>query len=258
MQPFKKLLASIGVGAATIDTQLETLEVRSGDVLKGQLVVSGGAVAQKIDDIYITVKAKYRKQGLDSAYFSNGTVCHCRVSESFTIGAGETKIVPFAVSIPLYTPITDGLSLLWLQTDLEIHLSKDAEDEDYLIVKPLPIMQSVLQTIEEIGFETLEVVCEDGTLEGMLPFDTGFYQVFRFVPTKEQFKNKIDELDVVFNLITQTETEVTIEINQHTTKLLDTLKEELGLETQKIKLTIAEPQIHTLKQLLTDQLNAIY
>lgn len=257
MQPFKQLLASIGVGAAKIDTQLETLEVRLGDTLKGQLVITGGAVTQEIDNIYIHVKTKYKKQGLDTAYYANGTVCHFQVTEAFSINAEETKIIPFEISLPLYTPITDGLSVLWLKTELEIHHALDQDDEDYLTVTPLPIMQSLLNNIEAIGFEKQEVGNEDGSLEGMLPFDTGFYQVFRFTPTQAPFVDKIEHVNVVLNPLTVDEIEVLFDVYHKPHNLLETVKEEFGFDLQKLKLNITQEQAPTLKELLMEQLSSL-
>ena len=253
MQPFKKILASLGVGTAKIDTQLHTAEIRLGEPLHGQLIVTGGSVAQHINDIYIIVKTKYRKLGLDTAYFTNGTVCHFKVVEAFTIESGETKHIPFSLTLPLYTPVTDHLSVLWLQTHLDIQAAIDQEDEDYLIVTPFPFMQSVLSSIESIGFQKQEVVCEDSSLEGMLPFDTGFYQVFRFIPTTDTFKN-IHHINIVLNPLSLEELEITFEIHRTPHNAFETMKEQLGLDVLTTNITVTQQQVHSLKQLLTEHI----
>lgn len=254
MQPFKKLKASIGIGTAKIDTQLETLEVQLGDSLKGQLQVTGGEVSQEIDDIYIAVKTQYKKPSLESAYYTDGTVCQFKLSDSFTIDAGETKNIPFSISLPLYTPITKGISVLWLKTELAIHHSVHQEDEDYLVVTPLPLMQSVLDSLAAIGFEIQEVGCENGSLAGIWPWDTEFYQVFRFIPTKEIFGGKIDHINVVFNPLSEDEIKVVLEVNQKSDNLLSTIKDELGLDVSKIHLAVQKAKVPSLEQILTDSL----
>lgn len=254
MQPFKQLLATIGVGAAKIDTQLETLEVQVGHSLQGQFVVTGGTVDQQIDDIYISIKAKYKKQGLDSAYYTNGTVGHFKVCDSFTIHAGETKHIPFVIQLPLHTPVTDGYSVLWLKTALDIHHAVHQEDEDYLIVTPLPLMQTILNTLSEVGFEKIEVGCEDGTLEGMLPVDSGFYQVFRFKPISEKFVDIIDHLNIVFNVQSEDKVDVIVEIHKKSDGLLNTVKEELGLDSKKVTLYVTSSQTQSLSQDLINHL----
>lgn len=254
MQPFKTILASLGVGTAKIDTQLNTTEIRLGDPLHGQLIVTGGSVAQHINDIYITVKTKYRKLGLDAPYFTNGTVCHFKLTEAFTIEAGETKHIPFSFTLPLYTPVTDQLSVLWIQTHLDIKAAIDQDDEDYLVVTPFPFMQSILSSIESIGFQKQEVVCEDGSLEGMLPFDTGFYQLFHFTPETEPFTS-IHHINVVFNPLSLEEIDIMFEIHRTPHNVLETMKEELGLNTIKTTLTVKQQQIHQLQQLLTNHIS---
>lgn len=257
MQPFKQLLASVGVGSAKIDTQLETLEVQLGDVLKGQLVITGGTVDQDIDDVYISIKAKYKKQGLDSAYYTNGTVSQFKVCERFTIHTSETKRIPFTIQIPLYTPVTDGYSVLWLKTELNIHHAVHQEDEDYLIVSPLPLMQTILNTVTEIGFEKMEVGCEDGTLEGMLPVDSGFYQVFRFKPIAENFSATMDHLNIVFNTLSENEIDVMMALHKKSDSLMDTIKEELGLDTITTAFRAESSKIQSLQQDLTNHLTTI-
>ena len=256
MQPFKKFLASIGVGTAKIDTQLETMEVQLGGQLKGNLVVTGGEVDQEIDDIYLAIKTKYKKPNLETVYYTDGTVCEFKLTEGFTIGAGETKSIPFAVTLPLYTPITEGLSVLWVKTELAIHHSASQEDEDFLIVKPLSLMQDILDSLASIGFENQEVGCENGSLVGTLPWDTGFYQVFRFLPTTEPLKDKVEHLNVVFNPLSEDEIEVVLGIYHKPDTFLDSIKDELGLDIAKIHLNIKKEQVDSLDTILLDSILA--
>ena len=44
---FKKLLAAAGVGGATVDTRLANPRLAPGEVLRGEVVVQGGRVAQR-------------------------------------------------------------------------------------------------------------------------------------------------------------------------------------------------------------------
>lgn len=46
---FKQLLASVGIGASKIDTQLQSNQCAPGGRLQGQIQIQGGAVAQQIN-----------------------------------------------------------------------------------------------------------------------------------------------------------------------------------------------------------------
>jgi len=55
MSFFNKVLASVGIGAATVDTILEKEEVMFGEEIKGIVNIRGGNTEQRIDDIYLTI-----------------------------------------------------------------------------------------------------------------------------------------------------------------------------------------------------------
>ena len=65
MSFFNKVLASVGIGAATVDTKLERDQVVPGEEIKGIVEIRGGNVEQKIDDIYLSVNTQYVKESDD-------------------------------------------------------------------------------------------------------------------------------------------------------------------------------------------------
>ena len=50
---FKKLLASVGIGAAQVDTQLDQELLMPGQFFRADVVVTGGEVAQEISRLKI-------------------------------------------------------------------------------------------------------------------------------------------------------------------------------------------------------------
>jgi sporulation-control protein len=50
---FGKVMASIGVGAAKVDTRLEKATYRQGEMIRGEVFVQGGQTPQFIDEIYL-------------------------------------------------------------------------------------------------------------------------------------------------------------------------------------------------------------
>lgn len=68
MSLFNKALASIGIGAATVDTKLEKATYRAGKVMHGEIMVRGGHVEQQIDAIYVSVHTTYLREANDKKY----------------------------------------------------------------------------------------------------------------------------------------------------------------------------------------------
>lgn len=65
MSIFNKVLASVGIGAATVDTKLENSRYTAGDVVRGNVEIMGGNVEQNIDRIYLTLYTTYIREADD-------------------------------------------------------------------------------------------------------------------------------------------------------------------------------------------------
>nr|WP_233548023.1 sporulation protein [Rummeliibacillus sp. POC4] len=50
MSLLHKALASLGIGAATVDTKLEKADYTGGEVIHGEVQIRGGNVDQQIDE----------------------------------------------------------------------------------------------------------------------------------------------------------------------------------------------------------------
>ena len=56
------MLASVGVGAAKVNTELDTPEVEPGGVLSGTVYIQAGDVEQNVDRIYLTINTHYIRE----------------------------------------------------------------------------------------------------------------------------------------------------------------------------------------------------
>ena len=65
MSVFNKVLASVGIGAATVDTKLESEQVVPGEEIKGIVEIQGGNVEQQINEIYLSINTQYVKESND-------------------------------------------------------------------------------------------------------------------------------------------------------------------------------------------------
>ncbi len=95
MSFFNKVLGSIGIGGAKVDTKLEKSEYTAGEMMTGKVEIYGGKVEQQIDSIYITVNTTYIRESNDKKYTDVAPVIKHKINEPLLIGPDETKSIPF-------------------------------------------------------------------------------------------------------------------------------------------------------------------
>ena len=209
MSMFKKLLASVGIGAAKVDTRLYNDSLVPGETLNGEVYVTGGDVSQEIRDIYLYIATEYKRELEDSTVTEECVLVKYRLSEYFNLQPKETKVIPFSVQLPYETPLTMGHQPVYLRTGLDISSAIDPKDKDYIQVHPHPLMQQVLNAIENLGFQLYKVDCEYSPhFRGRYPF----VQEFEFRPMGK-YRGHLDELEVVFSFNSD-ELEVLLELDK--------------------------------------------
>jgi len=244
MSFFNKILASVGVGAATVDTQLEQSSYTAGDTISGTVVIKGGNVAQQIDSIYLSVNTTYIREVDDNKYTDTATIEKVRVSEPFTIEAGETKSLPFSLTLPIETPVTIGHSRVWIHTGLDIKSAIDPTDKDFIEVKPSPIATAVFNVVEQLGFQLREAECEKAAYHLQTRFP--FVQEFEFVPTSGSYRGKLDELEIMFTRQNEQSAELLLQIDRKARGLGGFLAEALDMDESFVRLTVSIEDIPNL------------
>jgi sporulation-control protein len=141
----KRLLSSIGIGAATVDTILPQSAVRPGETLDLTVELSGGETAQRIDGLYFTLTAE-----ADGVEWNVGRY---ESDDSFTIEAGEERTEQVTVTIPVWTPVTRGGTRVSLATGLDIDWAVDPTDEDDVTVEPDDYVAALFAAAEQLGFD---------------------------------------------------------------------------------------------------------
>jgi sporulation-control protein len=193
---FKKLLAKVGIGAATVDTRLYNDALVPGEMIEGEVYITGGDVSQDIDDIYISVVTQYKREVEDSTVTEECKLLKYCLSECFSLQPKEEKVIPFSFPIPEETPLTIGNQPVYLRTGLDISTAIDPKDTDYIQVYPHPLMQAVLDALEHLGFQLYKVDCQyNPHFGGRYPF----VQEFEFRPVGK-YQGSLDELEVIFSL----------------------------------------------------------
>lgn len=195
MSMFKKMLASVGIGAAQVDLMLHQDTVQAGDTISGAVRIRGGRVAQYVDDVYAYVMTRYVRERNNSQTTVEATVAKFLLAGKFTVEANQLYEFPVSFPLPANTPVTMGRTPVWIQTGLDIKETVDPKDQDWLQVLPHPNSAVVLEAVRQLGFRLREAVCEYAPRHGRdgLPF----VQEFEFVPTTH-FLGQLDELEIIF------------------------------------------------------------
>ncbi|MFH8616104.1 sporulation protein [Streptomyces sp. NPDC017979] len=198
---FKRLLGSLGVGGPKVDTVLHPGAVLPGAILTGQVELKGGEADFDIDQVSLELLARVEVE--HDGGESEGTVAFDRftVGGGFRLAAGEQRSVPFGLTVPWETPITElyGQPLgivLGVRTELAVSGAKDKGDLDQLMVRPLPAQEAVLEALGQLGFGFRSADLEYGRIGGTgqrLPF----YQEIELTPGP-QYAHAMRELEVTF------------------------------------------------------------
>ncbi|GAB1539740.1 sporulation protein [Scytonema sp. NUACC21] len=238
---FKKFLASVGIGAAKVDTRLFNDSVVPGEVLEGEVQIVGGDVAQNIDDIYLKLATEYKRETDDSTYYEECVMVNYRLTERFTIQPKEEIVVPFSFQLPYEMPLTLGGTPAYVRTGLDIKTAVNPKDKDALEVKPHPLMHRVLEAVEKLGFHLHKVDCEyTHHFGGTYPF----VQEFEFRPVGE-YRNYLDELEIIFNLSPH-ELEVLMEIDKRARGFKGWLDEALDVDERYARFYLTESDLYDM------------
>lgn len=209
MSPFKQMLAGFGIGAAQVNTRLQHPTLAPGETVSGVVEIRGGSVAQSISDLVLTIETDYKREVNDSTVWQTFVLAQQRLSEAFEVQPGATLTFPFALPLPLTTPLTIGQQQVRLRTRLAVPNAVDPNDTDTLVVQPHPIMQQVFQALETLGFRLSKAECGySRSARGPLPF----VQEFELRPVTG-YRHDIEEVEMIFNLHAQG-LEVLLEIDK--------------------------------------------
>ncbi|MEW2306811.1 sporulation protein [Streptomyces sp. NPDC006655] len=187
---FKKLLASLGAGGASVETVLTESNVVPGGVVQGEVRIQGGSVNQEIQGLSVGLRARVEVEHGDEEFKQDIDFGKVRLGGAFELQAGAVHAVPFGLEIPWETPVTmiDGQALrgmhIGVTTELEIARAVDSGDLDPIDVHPLPAQQAILDAFIRLGFRFKNADLEKGHIRGTrqtLPF----YQEVEFYPPSQ-------------------------------------------------------------------------
>jgi sporulation-control protein len=216
---FKKLLASLGAGGASVETELTQAHVIPGGAVLGAVRIQGGSVEQRIEGLSVGLRAKVEVErkdarGDDTEFHQNIEFHRQQIGGAFELAPGAVYDVPFTLGVPWETPVTmflgrhlTGMSV-GVTTELQIARAVDKGDLDPVNVHPLPAQQALLDAFGQLGFAFRGADLEEGTIHHTrqrLPF----YQEIEFrAPSQYRGLNQVeltfvadgDAMDVVLEM----------------------------------------------------------
>ncbi|MFF2497897.1 sporulation protein [Peribacillus sp. NPDC058075] len=180
---FKKILASLGKGAASVDLQYDNRNYQAGESVQGEVVIQGGEVEQKINQLTIRLMMNVvLKQGSVSK-----EVAHIPLVNRDCIHPKERKVIPFHYVLPTNIPISRGTVSYYLDTHLDIEGGVDRKDVDRLVIQSQKSISSIFNAMSQLGFRE---TANSGKLDQ-------YGQEFAFFPT-QQFMGQVNEVEMRF------------------------------------------------------------
>ncbi|MDT0550280.1 MULTISPECIES: sporulation protein [Streptomyces] len=211
---FKKLLASLGAGGASVETVLTEENVVPGGIVQGEVRIQGGSVAQQIEGLTVGLQARVEVESNDQEYKQDVEFTRQQLGGAFEVQPGAVHAVQFGLEIPWETPITTFLGQhltgmnVGVTTELQIARAVDSGDLDPVNVHPIPAQQAILDAFGQLGFRFKSADLERGHIRGTrqrLPF---YQEIEFYAPQQYRGLNQVEltfiaddrEMDVVLEM----------------------------------------------------------
>ncbi|MDD1784001.1 sporulation protein [Enterovibrio sp. ZSDZ35] len=191
---FKKALARVGVGNASVSVSLDDEHVMQGAERRVSIKVEGGGVPQSVTAIECSLRCHYMgweeirtggEQGKKRQWKKlSHTLCTWSLPDAFTLLENETRELTTEFIVPDETPVTFGTENVWLAVRLDIPMAKDAVTELPVAILPSRPVDAMLKTFERLGFR-IEKETTEQPKRGRRPFE----QAFMLVPIQGPYSD---------------------------------------------------------------------
>lgn len=215
---FKKLLAKIGIGSASVDAVLTTDQFVPGGTVEGRIEIRGGNVEQEVSAITLKLMTLAKADGEDVDIQLDHAIEAYKVADGFVLKPGDEIDIPFSFSLHPETPITvldvkANHSFVWIETALDIEMARDPKDRDFLDIHPSPVIDHFIKAMNSKGFKMVKADVEKGFLRGDgFQSRSGCYQEMEFKPSGFGL-SRIREVELSF-IIDADQTHVLIELDR--------------------------------------------
>lgn len=177
----KNLFAKLGKGGAAVDLQLTDSTCAIGEMVEGELKITGGSIPQSVTSLSVKLTIEYVMNG----HAHRQTIADIPINQFFKVEEGEEKSFPFSYRLPLTLPLSCFSISYQLQTHLKIEGAVDANDMDPINIKGPDALLQVFYAMGALGFRENE---QSGDLNGSV-------QSFVFSPFV-LLKDKISHIEL--------------------------------------------------------------
>ena len=232
---FRKILVSIGIGAAKIDLALPKARFSAGEVINGQLRIEGGMIDQKVDKVYLRLLLTSSFKKGDHMQSVTREFASASIAEGFDVKSGDRlQNIPVKFAIPEAIPVSAYATRYYLVTGLDIASAVDPKDHDGIEILPGYRQAVVMQAIEkQLGFRRKPRTGEYN----------GRFQEFEYRPAQFMF-GKLDELEVVYQ-VERDGVRLFMQIDKKARGLFGMIAEEWDLDERHVSLFVPNAQITT-------------
>ncbi|MCL7748285.1 sporulation protein [Halalkalibacter alkaliphilus] len=199
----KKLLSSIGIGSAKVNTVLFQREIERGKEVTGEVHIFGGKVVQSISEVYIHVDTEFQRNDdvMTEIHEMTEPIHEVKIIDRLLIKPNEEKVIPFSFTLPHYTPITFSDQKIHLHTELNINFFNHPVDEHDFIVYD-PFIEAIMHHLKKNGFRH---TVNSGLCHRKAPTKsnpTHCLQVFELVNEQDKKIYFVgNEKDIIINII---------------------------------------------------------
>lgn len=198
---FKQVLASVGIGACKIDTQLQSNQCAPGGRLQGQIQIQGGAVAQQINGFDLALMTSVKVSSDNGDHYQNLALQRYHLADAMLVEAGAKHQLPFDLHLTDELPVTHlphhTVGKVWLSTEADIDMALDPSDQDLLRIDASPLQLNCIEAMLALGYQLQKVDVEKGYLQASgKRSKSGCYQEFEFRP--RQWLSGIKEVELSF------------------------------------------------------------
>lgn len=175
----KRILASLGIGNASVETVLRDVNTSPGGTVHGDVFITGGSVDQQIDQLTVGLQARVEVESGDNEYTQDLEFGRTSVGGELQLQAEAQLQAPFELAVPWEAPITSyrGQFLRGMQvgvnTQLHVAGGVDPGDLDPVAIHALESQTVILDALDRLGFAFSKADCERGKVRGVrqqLPF----------------------------------------------------------------------------------------
>lgn len=255
MSLFNRIMASVGIGSAKVDTLLEKGSYSPGEEVRGVIRLYGGAVEQQIEGIDLAVMTYYTREVNDTKVQEKAQLSVVRATSAIQLRANEQKDIPFAFQLPVSTPLTIGRTPVFIQTTADIRSAMDPTDQDRIDVVATPAIRTVIQAVESLGFRLREA--ETIYAPRLGGAHSPFVQELEWVPQSGAYRGRLDELELIFLRQQGGSLELLLQIDRKAVGLFGHFAEAMEMDESFVRVTLSGDDVQRGPQHVAAVLNNV-